>query len=351
MTQRAFDQLCPVVGIKRACELTGRARSGHYRKLKPKLPVLGPPAPRPLPERTLSKEEQHGVLAIMNSGRFCDFAPEQIYATLLDEGLYLCSARTMYRLLNAHGEVKERRKQATHPAKVKPELIAEKPNEIWSWDITKLHGPAKRVYFDLLVALDIFSRYALGWLVVERASSEIAKRWLNELVVRHQIPKGTLTIHQDRGTEMTGKPVVQLLDDLQINRSYSRPRVSNDNPYSEAGFKTLKYHPTFPENFGSAQDARSYCDTFFGFYNHEHRHSGIGFYTPASVHFGTASEIREGRQHTLELAHVAHPERFVRGVPQASNLPEASWINKPEEPTETTETKVSDPMLLAAATT
>lgn len=300
MTQPAFDELCPVVGIKRACELTGRARAGHYRKLNPQQPVFGPPAPRPLPERTLSKEEQHNVLTVMNSARFCDFAPEQIYATLLDEGVYLCSARTMYCLLDAHGEVKERRKQATHPAKVKPELIAEKPNDIWSWDITKLHGPLRRVYFDLLVALDIFSRYALGWLVVKRASSEIAKKWLDGLVVRHQITKGTLTIHQDRGTEMTGKPVVQLLDDLQINRSYSRPRVSNDNPYSEAGFRTLKYHPTFPDNFGSVQDARSYCEQFFGFYNHEHRHSSIGFYTPASVHFSTAAEVREGRQRTLE---------------------------------------------------
>ncbi len=351
MTQPVFEELCPVVGIEKACQLTGRARASHYRKVKPKPAVFGPPAPRPTPERALSKTEQQHVLAVMNSERFCDFAPEQIYATLLDEGIYLCSARTMYRLLSAHGEVKERRKQATHPAKVKPELIAEKPNEIWSWDITKLHGPAKRVYFDLLVALDIFSRYALGWLVVERATSEIAKQWLDGLVVRHQIPRGTLTIHQDRGTEMTGKPVVQLLDDLQIHRSYSRPRVSNDNPYSEAGFKTLKYHPTFPESFGSVQDARVYCDTFFAFYNHEHRHSGIGFYTPASVHFDTAAEVRDARQQTLELAHMAHPERFVNGVPKAADLPEAAWINRPEEQTAKDETKESDSTLLTAATT
>jgi putative transposase len=279
----------------------------------------------------LSDEEATRVLEVLRSERFCDLSPEQVYPILLDEGVYLCSVSTMYRLLRAHGEVKERRSQATHPAKVKPELIAEQPNEIWSWDVTKLPGAHRRQHFDLLVAIDIFSRYVPGWLVVDRSDAEIAKAFLDGVIRAHGIEPNRLTLHMDRGSEMTAKSTVQLLADLEVGQSFSRPRVSNDNPYSESNFKTLKYCPAFPEHFGCIEDARSFCATFFDRYNHHHRHSGIGFYTPASVHFGTATEVRCQRAATLDAAYAAHPERFVRRAPTPADLPVSAWINKPAE--------------------
>jgi len=264
-------------------------------------------------------------------------SPEQVYPILLDEGVYLCSVSTMYRLLRANNEVKERRAQATHPAKKKPELIARKPKQVWSWDVTKLKGPNKGDYFDLLVAIDIFSRYVVGWMVVDQSDAEVAKEFLEAIVTKHEIEPDTLTIHADRGPEMTSKSTAQLLIDLKVDRSHSRPHVSNDNPYSEAGFKTLKYHSTFPKRFGAVQDARAYCNEFFESYNHHHRHSGIGFYTPASIHFGTAEQIRCKRVTTLNAAYAAHPERFVKQPPKPSDLPEIAWINKPVVTEETEE--------------
>ena len=235
----------------------------------------------------------------------------------------------MYRLLRANGEVSERRRQATHPPRTIPELVATRPNEVWSYDVTKLKGPARGVYYDLFVMLDIYSRYCPGWMVVDQEDGQVAKAWLKEVTASQNITPGTLTIHADRGSTMTSKPVVVLLANLKIGRTHSRPHVSNDNPYSEAGFKTLKYCPAFPERFGSREDAIEFCTVFFGHYNHFHRHSGIGLHTPASVHYGTATEIREGRARVLNAAYDAHPERFVNRPPIPPLLPEAAWINKP----------------------
>jgi putative transposase len=269
---------------------------------------------RPRPN-ALTEAEQGQVLEVLTSERFCDKSVAQTWATLLDEGTYLCSMSTMHRLLRKHGAAGERRRQATHPPKKKPELLATAPGQIWSWDITKLRGPGRGIWFQLYVVLDIFSRYVVAWTVQAVEDSEIAKTMLEEAMGVHGIPEA---IHADRGTSMTSKPVAQLLLDLGVDRSHSRPRVSNDNPYSEAAFKTLKYAPVFPEAFGSLADARVFCGTFLGYNNHEHRHSGIGLHTPASVHHGTAGEIRIHRQHTLDAAHAAHPERFGNRRPQAA---------------------------------
>ena len=255
---------------------------------------------------------------------------------LLDEGVYLCSIRTMYRLLAAAGQIGDRRRQATHPPRVRPELVADGPGQVWTWDITKLKGPAKGVYFDLYVMLDIYSRYIVHWEIWPTENGELAKRFIENAIIRNggAVPN---TIHADRGTSMTSKTVTQFLAELKIDQSHSRPRVSNDNPYSEANFKTLKYCPAFPERFGSIQHARDFCDVFVEYYNHEHRHSGIGLHTPASVHFGTAHQIQEQRAQVLEAAYAAHPERF-RRMPVPPALPEKAWINEPRPSTiETTE--------------
>lgn len=254
-----------------------------------------------------------------------------MYATLLDEGTYLCSESTMYRLLRERGETGDRRRQATHPAKVKPELVAAAPNRVWSWDITKLRGPVKWTWFYLYVILDIFSRYPVGWMVASRESDILAERLISESVRKQKIDRGQLTLHADRGSSMASKTVAFLLADLGVTKSHSRPHCSNDNPYSEAQFKTLKYRPDFPERFGSIEDARVFCDRFFGWYGHEHRHSGIGLHTPADVHYGRAHAIREARSQVLTAAYLATPERFVRKHPEPPELPEAAWINKPHE--------------------
>ena len=268
------------------------------------------------------------MLDTLRSKRFVDRSPEQVYPILLDEGVYLCSPSTMYRLLTANAEIKERRAQATHPAKKKPELLATRPNQVWSWDVTKLKGPKRGEYFDLLVAIDIYSRYIVGWMLVNQSNEEVAKAFLGALIKRYDIEPNTLTIHADRGSEMTAKGTAQLLTDLNVDRSHSRPHVSNDNPYSEAGFKTLKYFSGFPDRFGCIEDARAYCSWFFDeYYNHEHRHSGIGYYTPASIHFGAAEAMRCQRATTLDAAYAAHPERFVKQPPKPTELPAAAWIN------------------------
>jgi putative transposase len=333
----AVGELAPLVGRKTACSAVGLPRASYYRAH----PVGEQPRPDPEPEqleprrqgqpRALTEAERTAVLGVLHSERFADAAPATVYATLLDEGTYLASESTMYRLVRARGETGDRRRHATHPAKVKPELVASTPNQVWSWDITKLHGPAKWTYFYLYVILDIFSRYPVGWMVAFRESAVLAERLIAEAVRKQQVDRGQLTLHADRGSSMASKPVAFLLADLGVTKSHSRPHCSNDNPFSEAQFKTLKYRPDFPERFGSIEDARAFCDRFFGWYAHEHRHSGIGLHTPADVHYGHAHAVREARGHVLDAAHNAHPERFVRKPPQPPRLPSTVWINKPED--------------------
>ncbi len=279
----------------------------------------------------LSPSECEQVIATLNSERFWEKAPAQVWATLLDEGVYLCSVRTMYRLLAAAGQTGDRRRQATHPPRVRPELVADGPGQVWSWDITRLKGPAKGVYFDLYVMLDIFSRYVIHWEIWPTENGELAQQFIENAIIKNG-GAAPGTIHADRGTSMTSKNVTQFLAELKIDQSHSRPRVSNDNPYSEANFKTLKYCPAFPGRFGSIQNAREFCQEFFEYYNHEHRHSGIGLHTPASVHFGTAHEIQRQRAQVLDAAYAAHPERF-RRKPVPPALPQKAWINEPQPAT------------------
>jgi putative transposase len=269
----------------------------------------------------------------LHSERFVDKAPAQAWAALLDEGIYYCSIRTMYRILAEHGEVRERRNQLRHPRYHKPELLAEAPNQVWSWAITKLRGPVKWSYYYLYVILDIFSRYVTGWMLALRESAELARRLIADSCHKQDIEPHQLTLHADRGGSMRSKSVALLLADLGVTKTHSRPHVSNDNPYSESQFKTLKYCPQFPNRFGSIEDARVFCRSFFDYYNHEHRHSGIGLMTPAVVHYGCAEELTSARQQTLLQAHRAHPERFVRGTPRPPVLPLQAWINPPPEKT------------------
>jgi putative transposase len=273
------------------------------------------------------------VIETLHSERFVDKAPAQVWATLLDEQTYLCSPRTMYRILAEHGEVRERRNQLRHPNYTKPELLAEAPNQVWSWDITKLLGPVKWTYFYLYVILDIFSRYVVGWMVAHRESAALARRLIETACHNQSIEPGQLTIHADRGASMRSKSLALLLADLGVTKTHSRPHVSNDNPYSESQFKTLKYCPQFPERFGSIQDARAFGGPFFDYYNNEHRHSGIGLMTPAAVHYGMAKQLVAARQETLLAAYRSHPERFVHKPPQPPELPRAAWINPPTEKT------------------
>jgi putative transposase len=331
MTDAAISDLTPVVGVKDACAAVGRPRATHYRwhRTSP-APPRPTRAPRPQP-RALSGAERDRVLEVLQEERFVDLAPGEVYTILLDEGAYLCSESTMYRLLRAeHGQVRERRRQATHPALVKPELVAHGPNECWSWDITKLRGPAKWTYYYLYSIIDIYSRYTVGWMLATRESKELAERLLGDTIAKQNINRDQLSIHADRGSSMASKPVAFLLADLGVTKSHSRPHCSNDNPFSEAQFKTLKYRPDFPETFGSLEDARAFCATFYRWYNHDHRHSGIGMHTPFDVHHGHAGAVREARASTLSEAYAANPERFVRRHPAPPNLPGTAWINRPE---------------------
>jgi putative transposase len=322
-----FDDLASVTCTRRAAGLMGRPRATHYRHRQG--PVLGPRAPRPAPANSLSEAERQQVLTVLRSPEFCDLAPAQVWARLLDDGIWLCSISTMYRLLAVAGESRERRRQRTHPAKKKPELMATAANQVWSWDITKLRGPQRGVYYELFVIIDIYSRYVIAWCVAAAETGELAKEFIDTAITSQGVRRDQLTLHADRGTSMTSKPVAQLLVDLGVARSHSRPHVSNDNPYSEAGFKTLKYCPAFPGSFGSIQHARAFCETFFAYYNHEHRHSGIGLHTPASVHYGTATEIRAHRANTLDAAYAANPDRFRGRRPAPPKLPTVAWINDP----------------------
>lgn len=324
-----LEDLEAVTSLKRACELLGANRSTIQRRRQP--PVLGPPAPRPEPPNKLTEPERQHILGVLRSTEYCDLAPAQVWARLLDDGIYLCSIRTMYRLLAIAGENRERRRQRTHPARKRPELIARAPNQVWSWDITKLAGPERGVYYELFVIIDIFSRYVVAWTVAEAETGELAEGFIEAAFDRQQIGRDQLTLHADRGSSMTSKPVAQLLVDLGVARSHSRPSVSNDNPYSEAQFKTLKYYPAFPARFGSIADARAFCEAFFDHYNHVHRHSGIGLHTPASVHYGTATEIRAQRAATLDAAYAANPARFRHRPPTPPKLPSVAWINEPTQ--------------------
>ena len=321
---QAIDTASGTMGTAAACKALGMPPASVYRRRQP----ARPSAPRPAPPRALDPVERQGVLALLHT-RFIDHAPAQMHATLLDEGTYLCSPRTMYRILDAAQEIKERRDQVRRPHYAAPELLATRPNEVWSWDITKLMGPAKWTYFYLYVILDIFSRYVVGWMIAPHESAALAERLIAETCAKHAIPPGQLTLHADRGASMRSKPVALLLADLGVTKTHSRPQVSNDNPFSEAHFRTLKYCPLFPERFGSIADGRAFGQAFFRWYNDNHQHSGLGFLTPAVVHFGQAPAVRAHRQQVLAAAYARHPERFVNGPPQPADLPTAVWINPP----------------------
>jgi putative transposase len=324
----AVAELANDVGTSAACQALCMPRASYYRDVrKTSSPTVS--ASRPSPARALRPAERDAILARLHEERFQDRSPAAVYATLLDEGEYHCSIRTMYRLLDEHGEVRERRDQLTHPPYRKPELMATASNQLWSWDITKLLGPAKWTYFYLYVLLDVFSRYVTGWMIAYRESAELAKRLIEESCKKQHIQPGQLTLHADRGTSMSSKPVAFLLADLGVTKTHSRPHVSNDNPYSESQFRTLKYRPEFPDRFGCIQDSRAFCQGFFRWYNEEHRHSGLGLLTPAMVHYGQAENILRQRQEVLDVAYQLHPERFVRSAPKPPALPSEVWINRP----------------------
>jgi putative transposase len=324
----AVQDLGRSVGVKRACAELSASRASYYRQQQHHL--CPPPVNRPRsPARRLQDEEKMAVLARLHEERFQDCSPAQVYAALLDEGQYHCSIRTMYRLLAAEGESRERRDQLSRPGYAKPELLATGPNQLWSWDITKLRGPVKWTFYYLYVILDVFRRYVTGWMIAYRESAELAKHLIEQSCEKQNIQPGQLTIHADRGSSMTSKSVALLLSDLGVVKTHSRPHVSDDNPYSESHFKTLKYRPGFPDRFGSIEEARLFCVEFFPWYNHEHHHSGLKLMTPATVHYGQAEELRSRRQSVLDAAYQAHPERFVKRPPQHPSLPEAVWINPP----------------------
>jgi putative transposase len=312
-------------------------RSTYYRISKPI--EEKPKVPRPKSRRALSADERQQVLDVLHEERFVDKAPAQIYATLLDEGIYLCSISTMYRILHANKEVKERRNQLRHPEHKKPEQLATEPNQLWSWDITKLKGPAKWNAYYLYVILDVFSRYAVGWMIATKQTAELAKILIEETCMRQWIDRDQLIIHSDRGSPMKSKAVAGLLTELGVGKSFNRPYVSNDNPYSESHFKTLKSRPLFPDRLGCIQDARAHCQQFFEWYNNEHYHSGIALMTPATVHYGRSKDCSTERQIILSSAYSQHPERFVKGQPKTIALPEEVWINKPNQPTTITLTE------------
>ena len=338
---RAAEGLAQEVGTAQACRALGVSRASLYRRRCPDLaavalqstqagsiPTRG--AGRPPSCRALSEVEQGEVMTVLNSERFMDQTPYEVYARLLDEGRYYCSIRTMYRLLKQEAQVRPRRNQLRHPQAVKPELVASGPNQVWTWDITKLKGPMPWSYYYLYVILDLFSRYVVGWMVAHREAAILAKRLIEQTCQNQGIVPGQLTVHADRGPAMTSKGVSELLVDLGVLRSHSRPHVANDNPFSESQFKTLKYDPDFPHRFGSVPDARLFCRGFFAWYNREHRHMGIGLLTPEQVHRGWATDVIESRRRVLDAAFLAHPERFVRKPPAPPALPQIVWINRPE---------------------
>ena len=341
------EELARRVNVSQACQALGVPRSSLYR-LRMEQPQAAVQEPAP-PPRSLSLAEKISVRQLLNSERFQDQAPREVYATLLDEGQYFCHWRTMYRILAEHDEVQERRNQLSHPNYQKPELLATGPNQVWSWDITKLLGPVKWTYYYLYVILDIFSRYVVGWMVAECEAAALARELVDQTCLRQGIQAEQLTLHADRGSPMIAKSLAMLLADLGVTKSHSRPHVSDDNPYSESQFKTMKYRPDYPERFGCVIDARTWSRSFIGWYNHEHHHSALGLMTPADVHFGRAAQIRQKRQQVLQMAYEQHPERFVKGLPQPPQLPEAVWINPPQKAEQASERTLAEPLLYAGA--
>ena len=331
--------LIPLVGIVAACVALGVSRASYYRSRVP----AKPRPPRPRPPRALGEQERAQVLAVLDSDRFADKAPPQVYAELLDENRFLCSVRTMYRILAAAGQVQERRNQRRHPTYVKPQLEARGPNQVWSWDITKVAGPVRGVYYSLYVVLDIFSRFVVGWAVARSESAEVGQFVIDDARRRHGIVPGQLTVHSDRGAPMTAKSTAMLLVDLGIVQSHSRPHVSDDNPFSEAAFRTFLYRPNMPECFGSLEDARAFFAALFHWYNEQHYHSSIALLTPGDVHRQTAPAIIAKRQAVLEAAHRAHPERFVHGKPAHPTPPPVVWINPPATAVPLTASSASSP--------
>lgn len=330
---KAVRDLAPEVGVQMACKALLVPRASFYRARQATScaapPVATPPGPATPHPRALGKQERTHVRDLLHSDRFVDCPPEVVHATLLDEGTYLCSPRTMYRILDDHQEVRERRNQLQRPVYARPELLATAPNQVWSWDITKLLGPATWTYFYLYVILDIFSRYVVGWMLADAERAALATRLISETCAKQAIEPAQLTIHADRGASMASKPVAFLLADLGVTKSHSRPHTSNDNPFSESHFKTLKYRPDFPDRFASKEHAHAFCRDFFSWYNLDHRHSGIAFLTPHVVHHGLAEEVLAARHATLMAAYLAHPERFPRGAPSPTPLPAQVFINPP----------------------
>ena len=323
--------LAQQVGTNDACALLAYPRSSYYRQQRPSVPPHraenGSQTPSP---RALSAAEQEKVRQTLNSDRFVDCSPRQVYGTLLDEAEYLCSVSTMYRILRANDEVRERRHQKRHPAYSKPELVATAPNQVWTWDITKLRGPMTHVYYYLYTILDMFSRYTVGYLIADRESAILAEQLIADTCAKQGIAPDQLILHADRGSSMTSKTLALLLADLGVGKSHSRPYTSNDNPYSESQFKTMKYRPDYPNRFGSLADARTWAYAFFDWYNNQHHHTGLGLMTPATVHYGLANDLIARRQIVLSAAYAQHPERFVKGEPAPPQLPEAVWINPPQ---------------------
>jgi putative transposase len=324
------NELAPQVGLGSACAALQVPRSSFYRLQQPVARVASGSGSKPPSPRALSVTEKDTVFQLLNSERFQDQAPRAMYATLLDEGLYVCHWRSMYRFLAENQQVSERRNQLAHPLAPKPALVATAPNQLWSWDITKLLGPTKHTYYYLYVILDVYSRYVPGWLLAEGESEELAKALVTQTCEKQKIPLGQLTLHADRGSAMTSKPLALLLADLGVTKSHSRPRVSNDNPYSEAQFKTMKYRHNYPEFFGSLPDARGWAQGFFPWYNEEHKHSALGLLTPAVVHYGQTETVLRARQAVLDQAYAAHPERFVKGRPSPTRPQSEVWINRPQ---------------------
>lgn len=329
---KAIEELIPEVSTVAACRSLGVPRATLYRSRRPRPERAA--TPRPKPTRALSEAERQQVVDVLHSEPFADKAPAEVYATLLDRGQYLCSIRTMYRILDGRREVRERRDQLRHPTYHKPQLVATAPNQVWSWDITKLLGPTKWTYFHLYVILDIFSRYVVGWMLASRESEHLAERLIRETVVKQGVVRDQLTIHSDRGPAMRSQTVAQLMATLGITKSHSRPHVSDDNPFSESQFKTLKYRPEFPDRFASFEHGLQFCGEFFQWQNHEHHHWGLGLLTPATVHHGQADAVLDARQAVHTAAHATHPERFVRQPPRPLALPREVWINPPADATE-----------------
>ena len=324
-----MEEAAKFTGIGPACQAVDWSRARFYRRRKPRNPKsIGA---RPGRHHSLTPADQERIVAELDSPRFLDCAPRQVWATLLDEGTYLCSWRTMYRLLGDNQEVKERRSIRRHPHYTRPELAASGPNQVWTWDITYLKGPVRGQFYYLYVVIDLYSRLVVGWLIADRECEHLARRLLERSYRKHGVKPGQLTVHADRGAAMKSKSVRQLLSDLEVRTSYSRPRVSNDNPHSEAGFKTMKYSPDFPARFGSFEEAEAFCREYFVWYNEKHYHSGIALLTPAQVHYGEAETVLTRRQATLDAAFETAPERFGKRRPRVARLPETVWINRPAQ--------------------